>query len=175
MIDTIYSDPNFLQHYGVKGMKWGVRKVVPNVGKEISREIRSAKNILKYGWSTGHGKNVYGRLQNMKKNNKPRMQRMSKRQKKSFSNAEQYWENRANGKGIYGSGERNIFKRSADSLSSYDPAVSIGRNYIKSAFQLTARSAITGQRTGQTSLSLLAQTSAMELGNRVTYQMFGHF
>jgi hypothetical protein len=26
MIDTIYSDPNFLQHYGVKGMKWGVRK-----------------------------------------------------------------------------------------------------------------------------------------------------
>lgn len=25
MIDTIYSDPNFLKHYGVKGMRWGVR------------------------------------------------------------------------------------------------------------------------------------------------------
>lgn len=174
MIDTIYTDPNFLQHYGVKGMKWGIRKKVPNVGKEISREIRSATNIVKYGWSTGHGKNVYGRLQNMK-NDKSRMQRMSKRQKKSFSNAEQYWKNRANGQGIYGSGERNIFKRSADSLSSYDPIVSIGRNYINSAFQLTARSAITGQPTGQTPLSLLGQTSAMELGNRIIYRMFGHF
>lgn len=26
MIDTIYSDPDFLEHHGVKGMHWGVRK-----------------------------------------------------------------------------------------------------------------------------------------------------
>lgn len=31
MIDTIYSDPNFLKHHGVKGMRWGVRKDVDSV------------------------------------------------------------------------------------------------------------------------------------------------
>ena len=42
MIDTIYSDPNFLQHYGVKGMKWGVRK---DEYKTAKRNKRTAKSI----------------------------------------------------------------------------------------------------------------------------------
>jgi hypothetical protein len=36
MIDTIYSDPNFLQHYGVKGMKWGVRRYQNYDGTRIT-------------------------------------------------------------------------------------------------------------------------------------------
>ena len=26
MIDTIYSDPNFIEHHGIKGQRWGVRR-----------------------------------------------------------------------------------------------------------------------------------------------------
>ena len=32
-----YQNSTYLQHYGVKGMKWGVRKAVSKVGKGIKR------------------------------------------------------------------------------------------------------------------------------------------
>lgn len=53
MIETIYSDPNFLEHHGVKGMKWGqhifgdskkgspAEKAVGGAG----RSTRGAQNI----------------------------------------------------------------------------------------------------------------------------------
>ena len=56
MIDTIYSDPNFLQHHGVKGMKWG-QHIFSSKGKKgspaeqtvgaISRTNRAASNMAR--------------------------------------------------------------------------------------------------------------------------------
>lgn len=39
MIDTIYSDPDFLVHYGVKGMKWGVRNDYVPIGRPRSNRF----------------------------------------------------------------------------------------------------------------------------------------
>ena len=43
MITTIYSDPDFLEHHGVKGMKWGVRKQI-----QTNMHIRGSRIASKY-------------------------------------------------------------------------------------------------------------------------------
>ena len=51
MIETIYSDSDFLEHHGVKGMKWGVRKQQPPSSRRTKGQ--SLKN-LKRGYVSGH-------------------------------------------------------------------------------------------------------------------------
>lgn len=168
---------NELKHYGVLGMKWGVRKdkyvnaansrigrIADDPAKYIRGGIRNEasrySNVFKYGWKRGHGKNVYSRIQRIKKDDS-RMSLMTPSQRQSLSNAEKYWKNRAEGMGYRKSGKRNIIKRSYDAYRSH----SLGRRFVA-----TTMGAM-GSRT--------VADAAAAYGNMVTDELlnklFGHF
>ena len=48
MILTIYSDPDFLEHHGVKGMKWGVRRYQDYNGRKIGTTNKPKWGNKKY-------------------------------------------------------------------------------------------------------------------------------
>lgn len=160
---------NYLMHYGVKGMKWGVRKEAAR--NEAVRNYQGAKqnildipgrvhNVLDYGWSKGHGKNVQRRLKQVRAD-KTRMRRMSSRQKQSLRNAEKYWNNRAAGKGIYGSGHRNLFVRSFDADRSLSPGYRNARAML----------AIFGDNPAQGATTAITS----RVGEEAVHRIFGHF
>lgn len=109
---------DYLIHYGVKGMKWGVRKVADTVGGSFKTAKGRYKNLSRYGIRRGHAINVSNRLSNIE--NSGRMNWMSGRQRKSFNKSKEYWNNRAAGKSHEESGGRNIIKRTYDSYRSRD-------------------------------------------------------
>lgn len=152
----VYYVSNELYHYGVKGQKWGVRK-------EYDYQMGRVHNIAKYGWRQGHGKNVYSRIQNVKKD-KQRMDVMSSKQKQSLSNAEKYWKNRAEGKGIRASGKRNIIKRGSDAYRS------------KSFSRRAAQNILTSAKYGSSPVNAIVGTPATMLGEEIVYnKIFKHF
>lgn len=172
----VYSDE--LCHHGVKGMKWGVRKE----GYSLTSRVG---NIIDYGWSQGHGKNVYARLKGVKAqrsfDGKNRGAHMSERQKQSYKNATAYWKNRAEGKGIHGSGNRNWIKRSYDSSRSYslgrrsaslvinDAYGQIQANQVRKAFG--SPTATGSEMVGQ----VLKEAGASLLIDETLNKAFGHF
>ena len=155
---------DYLMHHGVKGMKWGVRH---EPERQVSGTIQGfksipgrIKNVGKYGWRQGHGKNVYSRIQNVK-SDEIRQNRMSARQKQSLSNAEKYWKNRAAGKGIYGSGKRNIIKRSYDASRSHPAGYRNAHSILAS--------------TGDTPVERAVNSVTAAVGDEVLNKIFGHY
>lgn len=149
----------YLIHYGVKGMKWGVRNDIHDLNP-----IRRTKNVLKYGWKKGHGINVYDRIKNVNKQGN-RISRMTESQKQSLSNATKYWKNRAEGKGIRESGQRNIIKRSYDSSRSFSANVRIGNSIINGLSMSMKQQSISG----------LSSIPGSVLGDEIINRLLGHF
>lgn len=169
---------NELKHYGVLGMKWGVRKDNKYINAASARAKRIVEdpfeyatggirneasrysNILKYGWKKGHGKNVYSRIKRIK-NDDSRMSLMNQSQRQSLKNAEKYWKNRAEGMGYRKSGKRNIIKRAYDAHRSQ----SLGRRFVGTTMS------VMGSRTVADAASAYGSMVTDELLNK----LFGHF
>lgn len=155
---------DYLIHHGVKGMKWGVRKEAAYQAKGTANGFydipNRGKNLIKYGWKQGHGKNVHNRIQQVK-SDKKRMSRMNVEQKQSLKNADKYWSNRAAGKGIRESGERNLIKRG------FDAHRSKSRGYRNTVALLRS--------IGPNPVAQLAGNAASEVGGEFVNKMFGHF
>lgn len=162
MKKVLYVDE--LQHHGVKGMKWGVRKAIESqpqgIRNRVERDLQSINNITKYGWNQGHGKNVYSRLQAVSKDEK-RMSRMSSRQKQSLNNATEYWKRRSQSKNRASAGKRNVIARFEDSYRSH-------------SFNERATNAVLSG-IAQRSTKGIASNATTMVGNEIVNKMLGHF
>lgn len=95
-----FSDGSDILHYGVKGMKWGIRRYEYDGVRNLRRRraIRIASRLREVNSDT------------------VRIQRMTRRQKESLRRATKYWTDRAEGKKP--SIKRNIIARRMDAWSS---------------------------------------------------------
>lgn len=82
MIETIYSNPDFLMHHGVKGQKWGVRRyqnedgTLTPEGKRVDREAKKdaeefARAKMYYGEGAGNRRKLIKATVESKKKKDP--------------------------------------------------------------------------------------------------------
>lgn len=170
-IDYWNSSNSYLEHYGVKGMKWGVRKVI----EAPARHFRA--------------KDVAERLNAVSKD-RDRMAGMSQRQKRSLKNAQEYWNARAAGKSNLP--KRNFIKREADRYRSYSLGTRAAVQGVRNTIRAT-RNAVQSNRqveelggeymgmklrkygVGDVAVSSLTGTGISLGSDWVVNRLFGHF
>ena len=170
---------DYLMHYGVIGMHWGVRRYQDYNGKIK----KLSPSQLKGNTKQRRGAVMYDRLTELKKD-KDRMSRMSDRQKKSLDAATKYWKKRSEGGEVAG---RNIIKRWEDIHRSQNFKTRATDNVISSfATSLTrvfndkevgydGRKHLEAMDVGMVGIGTI-ESSAVGLGvNELQDKIFGHF
>lgn len=161
-VGAIACTPHDIYHYGVKGMKWGVRRY----------EYDGAKGLRQR-----HAVRVASRLKQVNADTK-RKSRMNADQVESLKKATKYWDERARGKKP--TSKRGFIKRSFDVSRSYsfkdraiNAAIVGGINTASSV----ARGRALGLDTkiGSTAVSQMS-SQAIGMGmDEVLNRLFGHF
>ena len=155
-----------LYHYGVKGMKWGVRKAIAN---DIS-------GVRKYGVRRQIARNVSRRLHDIE--GSERTNYMSKRQKESYKKAKAYWDAKAKGKKPVG--DRNVIKRYYDITRSYSYEDRYMQAAVSSVSQQMSRKVVdldSGKvKRGKVSVTeTLYGAGATMIVSELENKVFGHF
>ena len=178
----VYSG-NKLSHYGVPGMKWGVRKMASTIGRTANSYGRLRSNVSKQGLVKGayrwHAENVSRRLNNMSSDRK---KWMSARQKNSYKNSKEYWNARAEGKTnkqIKAEGNyRGIIKRTYDSHRSRSLATRAGLSFthqLINNFGENRKLRSIGGATNNALVSSTVDTALGLAGDELVSRLFGHY
>ena len=173
-----------LYHYGIPGMKWGVRKSAQYLGRTASSAVRLKNNIgergLIRGTTTWHAQNVKNRLDSM---SDIRKRNMSNRQMKSYDLSKKYWDQRASGKSHRQIKKekkvaaRGIIKRTMDTYRSYSTQARMGATFAN-AFIQTAKSnrRISSIVSTKGSYAFAALKAAESIGiDELINKGFGHY